>query len=129
MSRSARIGQAVLVLLGLLSAVIAVSVYAPMEDPFEPDAQALIATFGVAFGVLVVVLATAGLGSRQRWAWGALWVLPVFLVSHVLLLGTVLPDAVLAVLAVAALAATRPQERVYETPRTPRAAAGRPPLG
>lgn len=117
MSRSARVGQVILVLLGLLSAVFAVSVYAPMEEPFEPDAQALIATFGVAFGVLVGVLATAGLASRQSWAWGALWVLPAFLVSHVFLLGTLLPDGVLAALAVAALAVTRPQERVYESGR------------
>jgi hypothetical protein len=117
MSRSARVGQAILVLLGLLSAVIAVSVYAPMDEPFEPHAQALVATFGVAFGVLVVVLATAGLASRQSWAWGALWVLPAFLVSHVFLLGTFLPDGVLAVLAVAALAVTRPQTRVYESRR------------
>lgn len=117
MSRSARAGQVVLVLLGLLSAVIAVSVYAPMDEPFEPDAQALIATFGVAFGVLVVVLATTGLASRQLWAWGALWVLPAFLASHVFLLGTLLPDGVLAAFAVAALAFTRPQERVYESAR------------
>jgi hypothetical protein len=117
MSRSARAGQITLVLLGLLSAVIAISVYAPMEDPFEPDARALIATFGVAFGVLVVVLATAGLASRQSWAWGALWVLPAFLVSHVFLLGTLLPDGVLAAVAVAALALTRPHERVYESSR------------
>jgi hypothetical protein len=115
MSRSARTGQVVLVLLGLLSTVIAVSVYAPMDDPFEPDAQAMIATFGAAFGVLVVVLATAGLSSRQRWAWGALWVLPAFLVSHVLLLGTLLPDGVLAAVAVGALTVTCPRERVYES--------------
>ena len=115
MSRSARVGQVVLVLLGLLSTVIAVSVYAPMDDPFEPDAQAMIATFGAAFGVLVVVLATAGLSSRQRWAWAGLWVVPTFLVSHVLLLGTQLPDGVLAAVAVAALTVTRPRERVYES--------------
>lgn len=115
MSRSARIGQVVLVLLGVLSAVIAVSVYAPMEDPFEPDAQAMIASFGVAFGLLVVVLGTAGLASRQGWAWGALWVLPAFLASHVFLLGTLLPDGVLTIVAIAALAVTRPQQRVYES--------------
>jgi hypothetical protein len=125
MSRSARVGQVVLVLLGVLCAVIAVSVYAPMEEPFEPDAQALVATFGVGFGALVVVLATAGLGSRQAWAWGALWVLPVFLASHVLLLGTVLPDGVLMVVAVAALAATRTRDRVYETAGPARSASGR----
>jgi hypothetical protein len=129
MSRSARAGQAVIVLLGPLSAVIAVSVYAPMEEPFEPDAQVLIATFGAGFGLLIVVLAAAGLPSRQPWAWRALWVLPAFLVSHALLLGTVLPDGVLAVVAAAALAATRPHERVYESPSTGRSAAGRTRVG
>jgi hypothetical protein len=112
-------GRVVLVLLGVLSAVIAISVYAPGDDPFEPDAQALIATFGAAFGVLVVTLATAGLGSRQRWPWLALWTLPAFLVSHIVLLGTWVPDGVLAVLAVAALLATRPDGRVYATSTTP----------
>jgi CDP-diglyceride synthetase len=117
MSRSARAGQVILVLIGLLSAVFALSVYGPMEEPFEPDAQALIATFGVAFGALVVVLATVGLASGRSWAWGALWVLPGFLLSHVFLLDALLPDGVLAALAVAALAVTRPQERVYESGR------------
>lgn len=125
MSRSARAGQVVLVLLGALSVVIASSVYAPMEEPFEPDAQALVASFGVAFGVLVVVLATAGLGSRQAWAWRALWVLPAFLASHVVLLGTLLPDGVLAVVAVAALVATRPQEGGYRVAKSTRPAASR----
>jgi peptidoglycan/LPS O-acetylase OafA/YrhL len=120
MSARFKVGRIVLVLLGVLSAVIAVSVYAPVDDPFEPDARALIATFGVAFGVLVVVLATAGLASRQTWPWLALWTLPVFLVSHIVLLGTWVPDGVLAVVAVAALLATRGDERVYATSTSPR---------
>jgi hypothetical protein len=108
MSRTARIGQVVLVLIGTMSALIAVSVYAPVDEPFESDAQALIATFGAAFGILVVVLATVGLAAGERWAWRALWIVPVFLFSHVVLFGTVVPDGVLALLAVAALWLTRP---------------------
>lgn len=69
MSRSARAGQVLLVLLGLLCCVVASSVYAPVEEPFESDAQGLIATFGVGFGLFVVLLAVAGLNARQRWAW------------------------------------------------------------
>jgi hypothetical protein len=110
MSRTARTGQVVLAFIGALSTLIAVSVYAPMDEPFESDAQALIATFGAGFGILVVVLATVGLASGERWAWLALWIVPVFLISHVVLLGTVVPDAVLALLAVAALWLTRPTQ-------------------
>ena len=44
MSLSARVGQVVLVLLGLLSTVIAGSVYGPRDEPLEPDAQARSAT-------------------------------------------------------------------------------------
>ena len=87
MSRSARVGQAVLVLLGVLCTVIALSVFF-VPDPFEPDAQALIGTFGAGMGLLVLVLATAGLASGQRWPWLALWLLPVFFLSHVALIGT-----------------------------------------
>lgn len=113
MSRSARVAQAVLVLLGLMCALIAVSVHF-VPDPFEDDANALISTFGAAMGLLVVVLATAGLNARSRWAWAALWVLPVFFASHVGLLGTWVPDGVLLLVAAAALVVARP--RMGETP-------------
>jgi hypothetical protein len=77
MTRTARIGQAVLVLHGLVSALISLSVwFAP--DPFERDAKFLISNFGVTAGLLVVVLAVFGLNHGQRWAWAALWWLPVF---------------------------------------------------
>ncbi len=107
MSRSARVGQAVLVLFGVLCTVIALSVFF-VPDPFEPDAQALIGTFGAGMGLLVLMLATLGLASGQRWPWLALWLLPAFFLSHVALIGTVLPDGVFAVISVVALLATRP---------------------
>jgi hypothetical protein len=130
MSRTARTGQVVLALIGVLSALIAVSVYAPTDDkPFDSDAQALIASYGIAFGVLVVVLATRGVASRQRWPWLALWIVPVFLLSHVVLLGTIVPDAFLAVLAAVALWATRPPHASSglsaKAPRTAASPAGR----
>jgi hypothetical protein len=113
MSATARTGQAFLVLFGLINIVFSVSVYftSDTEAPFPDDAKALIATWGTAMGVLVIVLATAGLRSGQAWAWSALWTAPAFLVAHVALLGTWVPDGVLAVLTVLALAATRPSER------------------
>ena len=114
MHRSTRLGQAVLVLFGVLCAVISGSVYAA-PDPFPADANALIATFGIAFGALVVVLAALGLSSGHPWAWQALWILPVFFVSHVLLLGTLLPDGAFLLLSVAALALSRPRAAVYQS--------------
>ncbi len=119
MSRSARAGQVTLTLIGILATVIALSVYAPSDDPFEPSAQVLIATFGAGFGLFVVALAVAGLNSGLTWPWLALWVLPAFLISHVALLGTVVPDAILAAIAMAALAASRPTRDVRGTSRGP----------
>ena len=120
MSRSARVGQIVLTLFGALSAVFASSVYAS-PDPFDGEANALIATFGVGFGALVVLLALAGLPSRSAWA--ALWVVPAFLLSHVVLLGTALPDLPLAAVTVVALILTRPTDRVYQSPASSAASA------
>lgn len=105
-----RVSQAVIVLFGVLTVVFLSSVYADSTATrFPDDANALIATAGVALGLLVIVLATAGISSGERWAWLALWVLPVFFVAHVALLGTWLPDAVFAVLSVVALFFTRPR--------------------
>lgn len=110
MSRAARTGQVVLVLISLMSTLIAVSVYF-VEDPFPADAQLLIASFGAGMGALTFACAAFGLDGVQRWPWLALWVLPVFFVWHVVVLGTVVPDAVLAVVSAAALVASRPRAR------------------
>lgn len=116
MSPLARTGQVILVLFGLINIVFSASVYAPSDGPFPDDAKALIATWGFGMGTLVIVLATAGLASRQQWPWLALWVGPAFLTAHVALLGTWIPDAFLAVIVSAALLVTRPQTRVYTSP-------------
>ena len=99
----------IFVLVAVLSAVISLSVYAPMEDPFEPDAQVMIATFGVGLAVLTAVLARTAFRDGQRWAWAVLWVWPVFFVAHVIGLGTYVPDGVLALVTAAALLAARPR--------------------
>ena len=80
-----------------------------MEDPFEPDAQVMIATFGVGMAVLTAVLARTALRDGQRWAWAVLWVWPVFFVAHLIGLGTYVPDGVLALVTAAALLAARPR--------------------
>lgn len=113
MSTTARAGQALLALFGLLCIVFSASVYAA-EDPFPSDANALIATWGVGMGVLVIVLATVGLRSGQMWPWLALWVMPVFFAAHVVLLGTWVPDGVLLALSVVALALTRPSRAAMD---------------
>lgn len=110
MTATQRAGQVFLAIFGLMTIVIYSSVYAVTGGaPFPDDAKALIATGGAALGVLVVALATAGISSGERWAWLALWVLPVFFVAHAVLLGTWIPDGVFAVVSVAALLATRPR--------------------
>jgi len=116
-----------MVLFGLLIAVFLASVYVAPETPgearFPEDARHLVATAGVALGVLVIAIATAGISSGERWAWLALWVLPAFFLSHCLLLGTWLPDGVFLALSVVALVVTRPR---YD--RAPGAADRRSPL-
>jgi hypothetical protein len=108
--------------LGLLCAVIALSVFF-VPDTFEDDALALISTYGVGMGLLVVALATAGLNAGSRWAWAALWVLPAFFVAHVGLLGTWLPDGVLVVVSATALLLTRPRAASPAAERVPTTSA------
>lgn len=110
MTRIQRAAQVLMVAFGLLTIVFYSSVYADSSgDAFPDDANALIATGGAALGVLVIALATAGLNSGERWAWLALWVLPVFFVAHATLLGTWVPDGVFAVASAVALVVTRPR--------------------
>lgn len=102
-----------MVISGLLTIVFYSSVYAATgKDAFPDDANALIASAGFALGILVIALATVGIDSGERWAWLALWVLPAFFLAHAILLGTWIPDGVLAALSVVALIVSRPR---YET--------------
>ena len=110
MTGTQRVAQGLMVVFGLMMIVFLSSVYADRSaERFPDDANALIATAGVTLGILVIALATVGISSGERWAWMALWVLPAFFLSHCLLLGTWIPDGVLAVLSVVALVVTRPR--------------------
>ena len=110
MTASQRAAQVLMVIFGLLTIVFYSSVYAATGDEaFPEDANALIATGGAALGVLVIALATAGISSGERWAWLALWVVPVFFMAHAALLGTWIPDGIFAVMSVAALITARPR--------------------
>ena len=97
--------QAVLIVLGVLTAVFAVGALTTSDTPH--DDRILIATFGAGMGLFTVALTLAAVRGDQR-AWWFLWYLPVFLALHVALLGTWVPDGVLFVLAAAALPAVRP---------------------
>lgn len=55
-------------------------VYALMQDQIREGAIQL-----VIIGVLVVAILLYGFRRRQRWAWWALWAIPVFAVSETLL--------------------------------------------
>lgn len=98
----------VFVAVSVLSGLIAVSVYAPMEDPFEGDAKVLIASFGVGMALLTAVIALVPFRRGDRWAWAVLWIWPAFFVAHVIGLGTVVPDLPLALVTAAALGVSRP---------------------
>ena len=105
-----RASQVLMVVFGVLTIIFYSSVYAASgDDAFPDDANALITTGGAALGVVVIVLATAGINSGERWAWLALWVLPAFFVAHAVLLGTWIPDGGFAVLSAVALIVTRPR--------------------
>jgi hypothetical protein len=110
MTASQRAAQILMVIFGLLTIVFYSSVYAATgSEAFPSDANALIATGGAALGFLVIALATAGINSGERWAWLALWVLPLFFLAHAVLLGTWIPDGVFAAASIAALITTRPR--------------------
>jgi hypothetical protein len=110
MTKTQRAAQGFMAVLGLLTCVFLASVYADTsESRFPDDANALVASAGIGLGFLFIVLAIAGINSGERWAWLALWVMPVFFVAHAALLGTWIPDGVFAVLSVAALMVNRPR--------------------
>jgi len=115
MTGTQRAAQGLMVVFGLLMIVFLASVYADTSaSRFPDDANGLIASAGVALGVLVIALATAGVSSGERWAWLSLWVLPAFFLSHCVLLGTWIPDGIFLVLSVAALVVTRPRYGAVE---------------
>jgi hypothetical protein len=68
------------------------------------DDNWIVATFGTGMGVLTLAVAGTALRRAEPWAWWALCYYPVFFAVHVAVFGTWIPDAVLLVLSVAALA-------------------------
>lgn len=105
-----RVAQIILTLVFALCALIATStLFVP--DSFEPAAVVLIASFGClasALGIAATWNAPASVGARL-----SLWALPLFFVWHVAALGTWLPDAVFAAIAVVCiLLLTTPRSRV-----------------
>ena len=74
-------------------------------DPTFPyAAKVLISTFAAGMTVLAIGAMTLVYRDGNRLAWYSLWAYPAFFISHVLMLGTYVPDLVLAVVAAAALA-------------------------
>lgn len=100
MSARIRTGQVLLVIVFALCAVISISTFFA-DDPFPREACVLIASFGCAFAALGIVLVTTAI--RVAAVRRGLWVLPLFFVSHVAMLGTWVPDAILAIVSAAAV--------------------------
>ncbi|WCM56478.1 hypothetical protein [Microbacterium sp. EF45047] len=98
-------GQVLLSVLFALCAMIAAST-AFADDPFEPAAVVLIASFGCLAAVLGAAIVWS-LPAAPR-LWWALWALPGFFVRHVAALGTWVPDAVFAVAATAGVLLAKP---------------------
>jgi ABC-type transport system involved in multi-copper enzyme maturation permease subunit len=101
-----------LVVLGLVALVTlligGVSIWFNEDPPVFPyAAKVLVTTF--AGGMTILAIAAMSLWRQgNQTAWLGLWDYPAFFVAHVALFGTWIPDAVLAVVAAAALLLGRP---------------------
>lgn len=91
-----RVGQSLLAAVFAACALVSISTMF-VDDPFEPAAVVLIASFGSL--AAIVGLAAVWGGVRSRLIRIALWALPLFFVWHIAALGTWVPDAVFAVVA------------------------------
>ena len=91
-----RVGQALLTAVFVACALVSLSTMF-VDDPFEPAAVVLIASFGCLAAALGLVAVWGGV--RSRIVRAGLWALPLFFVWHIAALGTWIPDAVLAVIA------------------------------
>ena len=112
-----RAALGLLVVMQVLFGLIAVSVFFVEEaERFENDANVLISSFGVGMVVFGLVLTLFGVRRDLMWAWVALWAWPLFLLSHVVGLGTVVPDLPFAVVFAAALLVVRPREQALAAP-------------
>lgn len=96
--RRVRVGQALLTAVLIACALVSLSTMF-VDDPFEPAAVVLIASFGALAAALGLVAVWGGV--RSRIVQAGMWALPLFFVWHIAALGTWIPDAVLAVVAAA----------------------------
>lgn len=96
LSARVRVGQSLLSAVFAACAMVSLSTMF-VDDPFEPAAVVLIASFGTLAAALG--LAAVWGGVRSRLIRASLWALPLFFVWHVTALGTWIPDAVLAIVA------------------------------
>lgn len=96
LSARVRIGQSLLTAVFAACGLVSLSTLF-VDDPFEPHAVVLIASFGTLAAVLGLAAVWAGL--RSRLVRASLWALPLFFVWHIAALGTWIPDAVLGVVA------------------------------
>lgn len=90
-----RVGQSLLTLVLACCALVSLSTMF-VDDPFEPPAVVLIASFGTLAAALGLAAVWAGV--RSQLIRISLWALPLFFVWHIAALGTWLPDAVLAII-------------------------------
>lgn len=99
MSWPERIGLGLIVVIQVLAGLIAASVFFVEEtDRFDSDANVLISTFGIGMAFFGIAITLFPLRRGELWGWAVLWAWPVFFIAHVIALGTVIPDLVLAIL-------------------------------
>jgi hypothetical protein len=98
-----RVGQSLLTAVFAACALVSISTMF-VDDPFEPAAVVLIASFGSLAAALGLAAVWAGVRSRAIRI--SLWALPLFFVWHIAALGTWVPDAVLAIIAASGAALT-----------------------
>ena len=99
----------VFVFFAVLATMFGVFPGAWFEDDVDRDAALLTATYGIVAVVLTVAIAATAFRRRERWAWLAFWVWPLFFVVHGFAFFAV--DFLFAALGIAALAMTAPKQQ------------------
>lgn len=82
---------------------VVTSVSTVFDGPVLTFEDTLISTLGAGMALFGLAITLVPFRKKETWAWWVLWYWPIFLMVHVIALGTVLPDLPLAVLAVVAL--------------------------
>ena len=107
----------ILSLVGLVTFVIGGLSVNFVDDPFPSDARVLITSFAFGMTVLAGVAIFALHRHASLSAWAGLWAYPVFFIWHVVALGTLVPDLVLAVVSAAGLVVAWPLRGKSEEPK------------